>query len=438
MKGFHTNGKGLVKPLLRSAGVRNFAKLLSANVVAQVIGLVVYPILTRMYAPDDFGLLNLFLSISGVLVILATAEYQYAIVLPKDDRQARAVVHVGLIVLTGVVALTAVSVAFSVPIARVFKSPDLVRYYWLMPVMVLVLGLWNLLNYWYIRREAYARISGYQMSQSVLAAGSKIGLGAGGFLRGGLIVSMVVAPLMSLIISVSLAWKKHIRPLLGGVDKAMCREVARTYRNFPVYSLPRSFVNMLAGQLPVLLLTPAFGAREVGFWSMAILLGFSPVSMLTRAMYQSLYQTITVRVNDSVAIGGTFRRFTMMTLAAVVPTFAVLYWFLPQLAQWFLGEEWSTSGEYIRWMLPWLCVNMLTASTGFLADIFFKQRIGLLFEVLMAVLRTLGVVAGLLANSFVVAVAGYSIGSAVAVLAQYVWLMTLVRRYDRSLQTGGA
>lgn len=438
MKGFHTNDKGLIKPLLRSAGVRNFAKLLSANVVAQAIGLVVYPILTRMYAPDDFGLLNLFLSISGVLVILATAEYQYAIVLPKDDRQARAVVHVGLIVLTGVVALTAVSVAFSVPIARVFKSPDLVRYYWLMPVMVLVLGLWNLLNYWYIRREAYARISGYQMSQSVLAAGSKIGLGASGFLRGGLIVSMVVAPLMSLIISVSLAWKKHIRPLLGGVDKAMCREVARTYRNFPVYSLPRSFVNMLAGQLPVLLLTPAFGAREVGFWSMAILLGFSPVSMLTRAMYQSLYQTITVRVNDSVAIGGTFRRFTMMTLAAVVPTFAVLYWFLPQLAQWFLGEEWSTSGEYIRWMLPWLCVNMLTASTGFLADIFFKQRIGLLFEVLMAVLRTLGVVAGLLANSFVVAVAGYSIGSAVAVLAQYVWLMTLVRRYDRSLQTGGA
>lgn len=438
MGSIKTGSKRAFRTLWQSAGMRNFTKLLSANVLAQVIGLVVYPILTRMYAPDDFGLLNLFLSIGGVLVILATAEYQYAIVLPKEDEKARAVVHVGLKVLAGVVALTAVSVAFSVPIARVFKSPDLARYYWLMPIMVLVLGLWNLLNYWYIRREAYTRISGYQMSQSVLGAGSKMGLGACGFLRGGLIVSMVAAPLISLIISVSLAWKKHIRPLLGGVDKAICREVARTYKNFPVYSLPRSFVNMLAGQLPVLLLTPAFGAREVGFWSMAILLGFSPISMLTRAMYQSLYQTITVRVNGNVAIGGTFRRFTMMTLAAVVPAFAVLYWFLPQLAQWFLGAEWDVTGEYIRWMLPWLCISLLTASTGFLADIFFKQRTGLLFEVLMAVLRTVGVVAGLLADSFAVAVAGYSIGSAVAVLAQYVWLMTLVRRYDRTLQTGGA
>ena len=41
--------------LIKSSGVRNFTKLLSANVVAQVIGLVVYPILTRMYAPEDLG-----------------------------------------------------------------------------------------------------------------------------------------------------------------------------------------------------------------------------------------------------------------------------------------------------------------------------------------------------------------------------------------------
>ena len=74
--------------LIKSSGVRNFTKLLSANVVAQVIGLVVYPILTRMYAPEDFGLLNLFMSIGGVLAILSTAEYYYAIVLPKEEKDA--------------------------------------------------------------------------------------------------------------------------------------------------------------------------------------------------------------------------------------------------------------------------------------------------------------------------------------------------------------
>ena len=76
-----------LRSIVKSSGVRNFTKLLSANVVAQVIGLVVYPILTRMYAPEDFGLMNLFLSISGILVILSTAEYYNAIVLPKKDTE---------------------------------------------------------------------------------------------------------------------------------------------------------------------------------------------------------------------------------------------------------------------------------------------------------------------------------------------------------------
>lgn len=53
---------------------KNSAQLLSANVVAQAIGLLVYPILTRLYSPDDFGLFNLFLSIGGILVLCSTAE----------------------------------------------------------------------------------------------------------------------------------------------------------------------------------------------------------------------------------------------------------------------------------------------------------------------------------------------------------------------------
>ena len=83
--------------IVKSSGVRNFTKLLSANVVAQVIGLVVYPILTRMYAPEDFGLLNLFLSIGGVLAILSTAEYYYAIVLPKEEKDAEQVLGSNLL-----------------------------------------------------------------------------------------------------------------------------------------------------------------------------------------------------------------------------------------------------------------------------------------------------------------------------------------------------
>ncbi|MBQ0034347.1 MAG: oligosaccharide flippase family protein [Bacteroidales bacterium] len=411
---------------------RNVGKLLSASVIAQVIGLLVYPVLTRLYSPDDFGLLTLFLNIGNILVILATAEYHYAIVLPAEEKDARATFHWGFFLLLITSALVALSVIFRHPIAALFKSPDLARFYWLMPLLVFFMGLWNLLNYWYIRQKEYTRISGYQFSLSILSAGSKLGFGYAGFLSGGMIWSMVIAPALSSFLSISLAFRKAIRPLFG-VDKSSSLQMAKTYRNFPLFTLPRDFVNLLVGQLPVFVLTPCFGTRDVGFWGMAVLLGFAPVSMITKALYQVLYQYSTARVHEKQPLMPVMRRFTRWTTLVVVPGFILLYFILPWLTRVLFGAEWVESGYMIRWMLPWLYAVALTSSTCFLSDVFMKQKLGLYFEILLAVLRVLGVALGIWLGSFTWAIAGYCIGSFLAVMAQYLWLISLCRDYDKSL-----
>lgn len=411
---------------------RNVGKLLSASVVAQVIGLLVYPILTRHYSPDDFGLLALFLNIGNIFVILATAEYHYAIVLPEQQRDARATFHWGFLLLLLTTALVALSVLLRRPIAALFKSPELAHYYWLMPIMVFFMGLWNLLNYWYIRRKEYTRISGYQLSLSCLSAGSKLGFAYGGFLSGGMIWSMVIAPVASSLLSMTLAFRRAIKPLFE-VDTANMLQMARRYRNFPCFTLPRDFVNLLAGQLPVFVLTPCFGSRDVGFWGMAMLLGFAPISMITKALYQVLYQDVTERVHSRRMLMPMMRRFTWWTTLAVLPAFAVLFFVLPWLTTFLLGDEWMPSGYMIRWMLPWLYTVALTSSTCFLSDVFMKQKMGLCYEILLAVLRVAGVMAGVACHSFTVAIAGYCIGSAIAVGAQYIWLLSLCRKHDYSL-----
>lgn len=418
--------------LIRSSGVRNFAKLLSANIIAQIIGLLVYPILTRIYAPEDFGLLNLFLSISGVIVVLSTAEYYNAIVLPKKEKDAVSVVHLCLLMLLCTVGIVALSTCFSDQIAQLFNEPALANYYWLMPLLVLVLGGWNILNYWYVRETKYTRISGYQLSQSIFSAGTKVGFGSMGFLQGGMIYSVVLAPAISLFLSISFSWRNlkkiKVRPSWCGIVN-----IARYYHKFPYYSLPRSFINMLAGQLPILLLTPLFGARYIGWWSMALLLGFIPISVITKSIYQVLYQYTTNCVNNKQPLAKYFKRFTMFVLFIGIPLFGMLYFLIPLLTSWFLGPGWELTGVYIRWMLPWLLFSILTSSTGFLADVFFKQQIGFIFEVFTAILRTIGVVIGILCHNFTISIACYAIGTALAVLAQYIWLVSLVKKYDDQL-----
>ena len=68
-----------------------------------------------------------------------------------------------------------------------------------------------------------------------------------------------------------------------------------------------------------------------------------------------------------------------------------------------------------------------------LTIIFMKQKIGLFFEILLAVCRVVGLSVGIITKDFTTAIAAYSVGTAVAVLAQLIWLASLVRRYDKSL-----
>jgi O-antigen/teichoic acid export membrane protein len=385
-----------------------------------------------MYAPEDFGLLNLFLSIGGVLVIASTAEYYYAIVLPKENRNASNVLGVGVVWLLVMTALIAISVLFAGPISELFKSPNLVSYYWMMPLYVFAVGAWNLLNYWYIRYKDYNPVSRYQVSQNVFSAAGKMSFGYVGVMQGGMIYSVVVAPLLSLTASV-LNSRKKLLESLREISKQDMRKQALEYRNFPMYVLPRSFVNMLAGQMPILLLTPFFGAKAVGFLSVAILLGYTPIGTITRAIYQVMYQYTMDRVHQSQPIGDIFRKFMVYASAVVVPVFVVLWFVLPDLTAWLLGVEWYVSGEYIRWMLPWLYVSLLSCSINYLFDVFMQQRWGLLFEVILAVLRVVGLIIGIVANSFVLAIICYSLATVLALLVQIVWMLTQVRRYDRSL-----
>lgn len=419
---------------IQSSSIRNFAKLLSANVVAQVIGLVVYPILTRIYAPEDFGLLNLFLSIGGVLAILSTAEYYYAIVLPKQDKDGNAVLAVGLLWLLATTVIVSLTVLLSGPISQLFKSPELAQYYWMMPIYVMAVGAWNLLNYWYIRNKRYNPISRYQISQNLLSAGGKLGLGSAGLLQSGMIYAVVFAPILSLAASL-LTSGRRLASALRELTWTDVREQARVYHNFPLYVLPRSFVNMLAGQMPVLLLTPFFGTKAVGFLSLAILLGYTPIGTITRAVYQVMYQHTMERVHQQQAIGDIFRKFLLTASAIIIPVFAVLWWVLPDLTAWLLGADWRLSGEYIRWMLPWLYVSLLSCSINYLFDVFMKQRWGLFFEVLLALMRIAGLAIGVWTGHFLWAVIGYSIATAVALVVQIVWMMAQVRAYDRSLVT---
>lgn len=419
-----------LKNITQSKLIRNSAKLLSANAIAQAIGLLVYPILSRLYTPEDFGLLNLFLGLGGLLVLLSTAEYQYAILLPREERKSKGAFQVCMVLLLSTTLLLVLTMPFRESIALCFKAERLVDYYFLLPIFVLLGGLWNVLNMYYTRKKLFNAVSAYQLSQSILSSGAKIALFYTPLQMGGLLYATVIASLGACVATISRHLKSQLKELLS-FDKLAIKTALTEYRKFPLFSLPRAFANNLSNTLPTLLLTPFFGLSLVGYFSMAVTLAFRPIAMICNSIHQVLFQRVVEQVNLQQSIIGLFKRYSLYTILLIIPIFVVLYILMPTLVIWLLGEGWEMTTTCIRWMLPWLCITCLSSPICFVSDVFMQQKVGFVFEMLIVLMRLLGIMIGILTNSFMNAVMGYCLMSAVILFIQWLWFIWLVLRYEK-------
>lgn len=415
-----------------SKTLKNSAKLLTANVVAQLIGILFYPLLTRLYSAQDFGVLNLFLSIGGLLALVATADYQYAILLPKAEKKSVAVFQVSFLIMAGVVLLCGLSVFFRHFIARLFNAPDLSLVYPLLPAFVLLFSLWTLFNYWFTRKERFGLVASYQVCQVLSNSVFKYGFGKAGFLSWGQVVSTVAGLFVSLFSVVALGWKS-CRPLLR-FNRSEIRKAALRYVRFPLFSLSRTIVNNLSANLPVFLLTPYFGLAELGYFGMGLTLAFRPISMVTASLYQVFFQKMAKNVQDRQPIMPFFRRFVLRGGLVVLLFFSGLYFVLPALAGWFLGNGWQVTGQYIRLMLPWLALTAIGGCITFVSDIFQKQAFMLVVEIVYLVLRVAALAIGIVFHNFELAILLYSLVSAVVILFQISWFFVLIKRYEHTLR----
>ncbi len=413
--------------------IKNTAKLLSAGIIAQAIGILIYPFLTRLYSPEDFGLLNLFQSIAGIWALIATGEYQFAILLPKEERKAEDCLFIGLTSLLALFVICCLTVPFAHGIASIFHAPELAEWYWALPLFVLATGAWSMLNYWHTRHKNFTLASTYQVSKSILNAGMKWGAGLIGFLKGGLIVATVASALLSLLFNVA----RSIKQYNWGVDffRKANKETAVEYKNFPIFSLPKSLANYLSSNLPFLLLTPYFGLKEIGFFGMALTLSFMPINIIYNSIYQVLFQDISEKVNNKVSIIRIFRQFVGRTLLIVPPFFVILYFYLPSLTALILGDGWETSGVYIQYMLPWLLSSLIAGSTCFVTDIFMKQKGLLIFEVISLAAKAISLMIGIHFEDMGIAILGLCSVSFIINTAQIFWFRSLVINYEKSIAT---
>lgn len=359
---------------------RNVLTLMTGTGLAQVIPLAITPILTRIYSPEQFGVFALFIALASSVSVVATGRYELAVMLPRKDVDA-ANIAVLSIVINFVVSFLLLVCAwlFNERITQALGNRSVSTWLYLVPLAVLLNGIYMNLNYWSNRKKLYFLMANRRVIHSGGTAAVQLGLGAVRAGAVGLVIGSICGQAFALGMMLKMV-HRHSPQLWRGIQKKTMWAMAKQYKNCPKFLVPAHTLGAFSMQFPNIFINTVFGLSASGFFMMAERAVGSPLSLVAGSIADVFRQ----QMSQCFLAGEHCRREFLSALQKLtviaMPPFMVLLFFAPALFAMLFGEKWRVSGEYAQLMCPMFFLRFISNPLSVVAIIAQKNRYELIWQ----------------------------------------------------------
>lgn len=370
---------------------KNVLTLMAGTTIAQAIPIGISPVLTRMYTPDDFGVLAVFSSLVMILGAIANGRYELAIGLPEKEEDSLNIAALCLLLSSGLsFILMVIVIFFSKEMAILLGNTEIEKWLYFVPVIVFFTGLFNVLNYYNTRIKNYKRLSKAIILKSVLLASVQL---LGGVVHSG-VAGLISGQSISAVVPNIILFFKTIRNkmLMKTISFKRIKIQAQRYNRFPKYSLGAIFANTLSRNLLNIIISSVFSSSILGFYYMGQRVLGLPSALIGNSIGQVFFQTA---IKEKQATGKAIKIYksTMKKLLVIaVPGVIVGSFLLESIFALFLGEEWRIAGEYAVILLPLFALRFISAPVSNINNVFEKQTIALMWQIGLLVITVGSVV----------------------------------------------
>ncbi len=423
--------KDIRQRLQNSELYQNILLLISGNGLAQIIPLAVYPVLTRLFVPDDFGVLAFLFSIHSIILIISTARLDVAIILPRKDSDATSLFNSGLSI---AIAISLLIPVFAFLTGRYFINNEnyakIDNWVYLLSLTVFFTAYALLIKGWCTRKKLFKTIIFYTLSLSLLTTGLKLLFG---FLKidQGLLAAFVLAQVLaSVLLFIRIRIPENRSPIIRFFSKIDFRVIAN-YANFPKYNLPHALINTISSNLPVLILTFYFSEYITGQYAVAYALLFKPVHLYAGSVSQALSQKVVEIKHNKLQIWPVIRKYIIRTFFMALLPVGIILAFAPVLFSFVLGEEWLEAGKICRLILPWPIAVLFAGSLSFIPNIFGKQLKSMMADIVYICLRLGALIIGVLTNNVYLGLGLFAVSGFLVLGFILLWYRQIILESDR-------
>ena len=366
----------------RDRFIRSVGVLAVGIAIGQGLVIVTSPLLTRLYSPSDFGVLAVFMSITGLLQVVSSLRYEIAIPLPGDEKNAFVLMVLCFLILIGMTLIIGLGIwLVGEDLIRWTNSQALQGYLWLIPLGLFPLGIYEILSLWAIRTKDFSNLARTKISQGIGRVITQIGLGFTPVGTIGLILGEIVGRCLGIKMLSRPLWLQSKTFFFGVTLKSLGNVITR-YRRFPLFSTPSGFLNRSGLNLPPILFSAFYGSDVAGLMVLCERVLRTPMGLLGQSTAKVfLGEAATLKRDDPeklyLLFCTTARR---LFLVGVIPIIIVIV-FGPWLFRLIFGSEWFQSGVYARFLGLSLLLEFVASPLSQTTNILERQDLQLVWDV---------------------------------------------------------
>lgn len=372
--------KGIRKSIskLKSSTFLNaFSLLASSSIIAQAITMIVAPISTRLFEPEDFGIYTLITTAVSLFGPIICLKYDMSIVTSKSERETYAVIKLCMLL------CIPLSIVLSIFYGLVFLKSHLYGINLFVSIiaiifLLIVYGFNNILIAHNNRNSLYKLLSSVTLIRSLI---NNALLVIGGFLHLG-VVGLVGSQVFSSFAGVykqSKDIRNNIDKLIR-IDGKIIRKIAIEQIKQPIYNAPSALLTTSLYSSINLFIAKAYSALQLGLYSMSYRILGIPFSVISASIARIYFNSASKEYQKYGNYKSVFKKTFLLLLITIIPIITIIALISPFLFSFLFGKEWRDAGVYVRLLAPMFGIRLISESltTGFIIS--GKQRLELIFQ----------------------------------------------------------
>ncbi len=417
--------------------IRNVIIMSTGTAAAQLINIVLAPIITRFYGPEAFGVLGVFTAVVGIISPVAALTFPVAIVLPKSNNEAKGLIRLSIYI-SVIISLTLALflTIFNESIVNLFNIKEISPFLYLIPIIVFFSGLEQVIEQWLIRLKQFKVTANVTFLHSLILQGSKVGIGLFYPIAAMLIIATVFGQFMKALMlylgTKKLSYKSKKLAEINE-DLKSIKVLAKEYKDFPAYRAPEVFINGLSQGLPIMMLTSFFGPASVGLYTIGRTVLGIPSQLIGKSVGDVFYPRISEAANNGENLTKLIKKATLFLGAIGIIPYGIVIIFGPWLFSLVFGEDWIRAGEYARWIAVWSLFAFMNRPSVKALPVLNAQLFQLKFTIFMLIVRIAFLALGYyLFSSDLVAIALFSLSGALLNICLILLTLRKSRNFDEN------